>query len=175
MAPWRPGSRIVVVTLGLALGLLTVVRSQEVQLNQAAEARRQRFTPRGTVDPERPPATPLLPGTFSAVVQQAAVTEAPTGFDSLTNGLDPQGPDFESVDEDTVVPLRSFNDNRFIFEAVETVADGLGPTYNAQSARQKRRRAARTRSRSRRAKGSSRSSGARSVMSPRSRPHHPAR
>ncbi len=29
--------------------------------------------------------------------------------------------------------LRSFNDNRFIFEEVETVGDGLGPTYNAQS------------------------------------------
>ena len=31
------------------------------------------------------------------------------------------------------MPLRSFNDNRFIFEEVETRADGLGPTYNAQS------------------------------------------
>jgi CxxC motif-containing protein (DUF1111 family) len=32
--------------------------------------------------------------------------------------------------------LRSFNDNRFIFEEVETVEDGLGPTYNAQSCRE---------------------------------------
>jgi CxxC motif-containing protein (DUF1111 family) len=29
--------------------------------------------------------------------------------------------------------LRSFNDNRFLFEDVEVNADGLGPTYNAQS------------------------------------------
>ena len=29
--------------------------------------------------------------------------------------------------------LRSFNDNRFIFEEVEHASDGLGPTYNAQS------------------------------------------
>ena len=35
-----------------------------------------------------------------------------------------------------VVPLRSFNDNRIILEEVETVADGLGPTYNAQSCRE---------------------------------------
>ncbi len=31
------------------------------------------------------------------------------------------------------MPLRSFNDNRFIFEEVEHVDDGLGPVYNAQS------------------------------------------
>jgi CxxC motif-containing protein (DUF1111 family) len=34
------------------------------------------------------------------------------------------------------VPLRSFNDNRFIFEEFESVADGLGPTYNAQACRE---------------------------------------
>ena len=32
--------------------------------------------------------------------------------------------------------MRSLNDNRFIFEEVETKADGLGPTYNAQSCRE---------------------------------------
>lgn len=63
-------------------------------------------------------------------------TEAPTGFDNLTNGFSPQGPAFDTLDEDNVVPLRSFNDNRFIFEEVETTADGLGPTYNAQSCRE---------------------------------------
>jgi CxxC motif-containing protein (DUF1111 family) len=35
-----------------------------------------------------------------------------------------------------VVPLRSFNDNRFIFEEAETIPDGLGPTYNAQGCRE---------------------------------------
>jgi CxxC motif-containing protein (DUF1111 family) len=59
-------------------------------------------------------------------------TEAPTGFDNRTNGMDPQGPAFDTIDEDTVVALRSFNDNRFIFEEMETIDDGLGPTYNAQ-------------------------------------------
>src|SRR5262245_34146413 len=42
--------------------------------------------------------------------------EAPAAFDNLTNGFDPQGPDFATLEEDDVVPLRSFNDNRFIFE-----------------------------------------------------------
>jgi CxxC motif-containing protein (DUF1111 family) len=67
---------------------------------------------------------------------QDTLAEAPAGFDSQTNGLDPQGPSYETLDEGTAVPLRSFNDNRFVFEEVETAADGLGPTYNAQSCRE---------------------------------------
>jgi CxxC motif-containing protein (DUF1111 family) len=63
-------------------------------------------------------------------------TEAPTGFDNVTNGFTEQGPPFESLNEDNVVALRSFNDNRFIFEEVEKILDGLGPTYNAQSCRE---------------------------------------
>jgi CxxC motif-containing protein (DUF1111 family) len=63
---------------------------------------------------------------------QDFLTEAPTGFDNRTNGFNQQGPPFDSIDEDNVVPLRSFNDNRFIFEELEGNADGLGPTYNAQ-------------------------------------------
>ena len=59
------------------------------------------------------------------------LTEAPTGFDNETNGFLPQGPDFDTIDEDNVEP-GSFNDNRFIFEEEETIEDGLGPVYNAQ-------------------------------------------
>jgi CxxC motif-containing protein (DUF1111 family) len=62
--------------------------------------------------------------------------EAPAAFDNRTNGFDNQGPAFDTLDEDNVVALRSFNDNRFIFEEVETVADGLGPTFNAQACRE---------------------------------------
>ena len=72
----------------------------------------------------------------AAVTQADFFSEAPTGFDNRTNGFMPQGPAFDTLDEDNVVPLRSFNDNRFIFEEVETLADGLGPTYNAQSCRE---------------------------------------
>jgi CxxC motif-containing protein (DUF1111 family) len=64
------------------------------------------------------------------------ITEAPAGFDNLTNGFDPQGTAFEQINGSNVKALRSFNDNRFIFEEVEGNADGLGPTYNAQSCRE---------------------------------------
>ena len=60
-------------------------------------------------------------------------TEAPAGFDNLTNGYTQQGPDFSTIDDETVVALRSHNDNRFIFEEFETVEDGVGPTYNANA------------------------------------------
>jgi CxxC motif-containing protein (DUF1111 family) len=63
-------------------------------------------------------------------------TEAPAGFDNLTNGFNEQGPPFEELNEDNIVALRSFNDNRFIFEEFEKIKDGLGPTYNAQSCRE---------------------------------------
>lgn len=62
--------------------------------------------------------------------------EAPTGFDNRTNGYLRQGIDFDRINDDNVVPGRSFNDNRFIFEEFETVEDGLGPVYNAQSCRE---------------------------------------
>jgi CxxC motif-containing protein (DUF1111 family) len=68
--------------------------------------------------------------------RRSDATEAPTGFDDLTNGFTEQGPPFETLNEDNVVALRSFNDNRFIFEEVEKIQDGLGPTYNAQSCRE---------------------------------------
>ena len=59
--------------------------------------------------------------------------EAETGFDDLTNGYFEQGPDFDTITEDNVEPLRSYNDGRFVFEEKESVEDGLGPTYNTQS------------------------------------------
>ena len=110
----------------LAAGSWTVIDSQSTD-----EARRQRFTAVGTLDRE----APLQTGTptLSAAL---APGEAPTGFDNKTNGFSPQGPAFDTIDEDNVVALRSFNDNRFIFEEAETIADGLGPTYNAQGCRE---------------------------------------
>ncbi len=71
--------------------------------------------------------------TTDAVTQADFFTEAPAGFDNRTNGFLRQGAPYDTIDEDNVVPDRSFNDNRFIFEEVEVIADGLGPTYNAQS------------------------------------------
>ena len=102
-----------------------VVSTQEPgQDRRADERRRQSFIRGAAVDPEGP------------IFGGRNPTEAPTGFDGQTNGMDPQGQPFDTLDEDNVEPLRSFNDNRFIFEEAETVADGLGPTYNAQSCRE---------------------------------------
>ena len=83
----------------------------------------------------RPTATSILKFQVTPRLDIRA-TEAPAAFDNLTNGFNVQGPPFDTINEDTVVALRSFNDNRFIFEEVETISDGLGPTYNAQSCRE---------------------------------------
>ncbi len=112
-----------VVSLALMMVSINVVQSQV----GADQSRRDRLSPRGGMEDEDQ--ADLGQSTSGA-------TEAPTGFDNLTNGFNEQGPPFETINENNVVPLRSFNDNRFIFEEVETVADGLGPTYNAQSCRE---------------------------------------
>jgi CxxC motif-containing protein (DUF1111 family) len=119
------------VTLGaLALGAFsTSVSGQAPTASARDAAKRARFTHDSVVDPE----------TASGTASLATTTppkEAPTGYANVTNGFDKQGAPFETLNEDNVVPLRSFNDNRFVFEEVEKEADGLGPTYNAQSCRE---------------------------------------
>ena len=99
-----------------------------------------RFTPSTLrVDPEASAVEAPTAGTLAVPGEGGrfgTFREAPAAFDNRTNGFDVQGPAFDTIDEDTVVPLRSFNDNRFIFEEVEGVADGLGPTFNAQACRE---------------------------------------
>src|SRR5262249_132673 len=56
--------------------------------------------------------------TNNSVYSQAGPTDAPTGFDNLTNGFTTQA----QMDAD-----------RLVFEERETIDDGLGPLYNAQS------------------------------------------
>src|SRR5215470_3140255 len=51
-------------------------------------------------------------------VYSQATTEAPTGFDNLTNGFTTQA---------------QFDADRATFEERDQIADGLGPVYNAQS------------------------------------------
>jgi CxxC motif-containing protein (DUF1111 family) len=97
-------------------------------------ARMARFRSVGSPAPEAAPAVADLSGRRTDSITRAS--EAPTGFDNRTNGFSPQGPPYDALNEDNVVPRRSFNDNRFIFEEVETADDGLGPTYNAQSCRE---------------------------------------
>jgi CxxC motif-containing protein (DUF1111 family) len=107
--------------LGLAAFLISTADSQ------SHRNRRDRFRHNGVIEDEDRSA-------FGE--RRGDATEAPAGFDNLTNGFLDQGDDFETLNEDNVVALRSFNDNRFIFEEVEKIQDGLGPTYNAQSCRE---------------------------------------
>jgi hypothetical protein len=58
----------------------------------------------------------IAPEGMSALA--TSLTEAPTGFDNLTNGLMNQA---------------TFDADRAVFEELETIADGLGPVYNARS------------------------------------------
>jgi CxxC motif-containing protein (DUF1111 family) len=102
--------------------LASIVSLAALSVAVAQSTREDKFNHSGTIAVE---ASPLATSDF--------VSEAPTGFDNRTNGFNVQGPAFDTLDEDNVEPLRSFNDNRFIFEEVEVIADGLGPTYNAQS------------------------------------------
>ena len=128
-------SQVPFLPLGIASVFVSAITfSLYGQFRQGDEMRRERFRARGATTFEGPAGSFEHSG--GKVLPGLEITEAPTGFDNLTNGFDQQGPPFEEINEDTVVPLRSFNDKRFIFEEVETNADGLGPTYNSQSCRE---------------------------------------
>src|ERR1043166_5932890 len=58
-------------------------------------------------------------GSFTLTVSgQSGATEAPAGFDNLTNGFTSQA---------------QFDADRDVFEERDDIAKGLGPVYNAQS------------------------------------------
>jgi len=63
----------------------------------------------------------VFPFAFTSSVEGQAATEAPRGFDNLTNGFSTQAEMNEAKEE---------------FDGVEEIADGLGPVYNAQSCRE---------------------------------------
>lgn len=92
----------------------------------------ERFLSNAPARPEGPAKMFYIEGITGPVNNQPTSSPAKTGFDNLTNGFAPQGPDFDTIDEDNVIPTRSFNDGRFVFEEVETQGDGVGPIYNAQ-------------------------------------------
>lgn len=137
--------RVLTTFAATAAVTLTMVSVSELSSAQMAapNAHANRFIPsKAAVDPESAaPESSAPPAGTQAVSPESGprgrnFREAPAAFDNRTNGFDPQGPLFDDIDEETVVPLRSFNDNRFIFEEVETIADGLGPTFNAQGCRE---------------------------------------
>jgi hypothetical protein len=135
----------VLVIFFVAFALTTAYTNAALSHDGATEAltgadnqlRMERFSPKGEVAHEAPAGWDAgQPGSGNESDKIITLAEAPTGFDNLTNGFDVQGQPFDTLDEDNVVPLRSMNDNRFIFEETETNADGLGPTYNTQSCRE---------------------------------------
>ena len=78
----------------------------------------------------------VLPFTFTSSVEGQAATNAPvTQMDArlsdsdLFNGFGVLGNEVDECDN-PAVPLRSFRDNKAIFEEREEVDEGLGPTYN---------------------------------------------
>ena len=138
----RLNQRLTTVAAAGAVATLSWTAFTHVSMAQtvAPSSEFHRFTPSTLrVDPESTATEAPSVGTLSVPGEgfpSGTFREAPAAFDNVTNGFDPQGPAFDTIDEDTVVPLRSFNDNRFIFEEFETVGDGLGPTFNAQGCRE---------------------------------------
>jgi CxxC motif-containing protein (DUF1111 family) len=71
----------------------------------------------------------------NSVVGSQAITDAPTTdmvrrTDDLFNGFGTKGTPVDECAADPV-PGASFEDNKFIFNEIEGVDDGLGPVYNA--------------------------------------------
>jgi CxxC motif-containing protein (DUF1111 family) len=82
----------------------------------------------------------FLPMRSPQVVEGQAATEAPTTdmdakTDDLFNGFGIKGTPIEECVNEPVAPTARgngrFEDNKAIFSERETIADGLGPTYNA--------------------------------------------
>ena len=112
----------------LVLLLAVVANSQDKRVlgkSLVGKTRAERFRHSGTIANEGPA------GYFGA--NRGFAQEAPAGYDSVTNGFLKQGPSYQTITDKNVVPLRSFNDGRFVFEENENIAAGIGPTYNAQS------------------------------------------
>jgi CxxC motif-containing protein (DUF1111 family) len=137
--PIRYATGFTAATSIAAAGLLiamVVQTSAQNALSQRGARRQERLSHRGGLEDEGPADVSFRNPDDANRGGESGAREAPTGFDNQTNGFDEQGPPYDSIDDENVVPLRSFNDNRFVFEEFETIEDGLGPVYNAQSCRE---------------------------------------
>jgi CxxC motif-containing protein (DUF1111 family) len=129
----------VVLTAAAAMSAMVIVSNQSHAQTAAPNAEYHRFLKSPVaLDPETGADAAATARNGPAPGATTSVTEPRSGgpFREAPTGFDIQGPRFDTIDESNVVPLRSFNDNRFIFEEVEGVADGLGPTFNAQACRE---------------------------------------
>src|SRR5712672_4031208 len=107
----------------LSIGFATLATAAVLTTSLLGEAQssdkktsENRFIPRSAARPEGPVQ-------FFSFARETAVNgdnpssrEAVAGYDDLTNGYFEQGPDFDTINEDNVEPLRSYNDGRFVFE-----------------------------------------------------------
>ena len=67
----------------------------------------------------------------SQTITDAQTTSLNRLVDDLFNGFGAKGTPIDECVADPV-PGRSFEDNKFIFNEIETVEDGIGPVYNAR-------------------------------------------
>jgi CxxC motif-containing protein (DUF1111 family) len=110
--------RVGLLSLGVAAVAWSFTAQRQIsaagQTTDAArdQLRQRMFTAATAADPEGPPLR------LSSI---QSLTEALAAYDNKTNGFTDQG---------------TFDANRETFEEVEQIADGLGPTYNAQSCRE---------------------------------------
>src|SRR5437762_8976326 len=104
------------ISLGIVFAIGALFTNQLGAESPASKSRRERFTPKGPAPDEAPAGYFYIEGVTKPVDVKLPRREAKTGFDNLTNGFAPQGPDFDTLNEDNVVPLRSYNDDRFEFE-----------------------------------------------------------
>ena len=121
----------------ILLGTLILIAAVCVVPAQAKlplrKTKAERFLSTSGPRPEGPAKWFYIEGVTAPVNNSPNSSAAPTGFDNLTNGFAVQGPDFKTITKDNVIPTRSFNDGRFVFEGADTKEEGLGPVYNAQS------------------------------------------
>jgi CxxC motif-containing protein (DUF1111 family) len=64
------------------------------------------------------------------------IKQAPADFDNHTNGFLTQGTPVPRFTDPGTVPHTTFENDKFVFNAVDEIEDGLGPVYNAQSCRE---------------------------------------
>src|SRR3954465_4940592 len=89
---------------GSSLGLKTTVESQDRRESRVDQVRRERFRHNGVIQDEEPAREQEK---RSATGNGPSSVEAPTGYDSLTNGYIDQGPPYSTINEDNVAPLAS--------------------------------------------------------------------
>src|SRR5262245_52945376 len=97
--PMKPQKLNLAAGFGLATIALVCLSVRGQFASGDNRTRRERFDHTGGIE-------------YEGISDRTGVTEALSGFDNLSNGFDVQGPAFETLEEDNVVPLRSFNDNR---------------------------------------------------------------